>query len=239
VNNEANPMAIEVDGADVYFISSYGLKKVPIAGGAVVDIASAENASFSAIAADATHVYWTNYTLPGSTMRIAKAGGVPDTINTGDDWPSGLLLRNGRAYWTVLGSDEIKEAPVAGGSVAVFASAQPGPRWGLAADNTYLYWLTEGEWPNSLYKAPLAGGPPVLVASSPLPDSSMITTLVVDATHAYFAVPACAIAKVPLAGGPTETISFNDQTVGCPQVLTADAANLYYTSQRGITKFPK
>lgn len=233
------PSAIAVDGPNVYFTTSYNLKKVPVAGGPVVDLAPSEDAGYAQIAIDATHVYWTNYTWEGSTMRIPKAGGMPETLDSGDQWPSGIVVHNGQVYWSALSDNVIKQAPVAGGPATVFASDQPAVRMALAADSTYLYWYTEGEWPNSLYKAPLAGGPPVLVTASPEPNSSLPTTLLIDASYAYFALPSCGIAKVPLAGGATQKISLDEKTVGCPHRIAADAANIYYTSLRGITKLPK
>ncbi|UQA56753.1 hypothetical protein [Polyangium aurulentum] len=237
--NQYIPLAIQVDGADLYFMTSDALRKVPVAGGPVVDVAPAENAGYGAIATDATHVYWTNYTTPGSTMRIAKAGGMAETIASGSQWPSGLALRNGRVYWTALGDDAISHAPLGGGAAAVFASNQLAPRLGIAADDTYLYWLNEGEWPNAIYKAPLVGGAPTLVTPSPFPNASMPSTLVLDADHAYFGAAFCSIVKISLADGTTETLTFDESTVGCPMFLALDADNLYYTSQRGITKVAK
>ncbi len=93
-------------------------------------------------------------------MSIPKAGGPATTIDTGNDYPSGIVVQGGSIYWAVMGADEIRTAPVAGGAATVFASGQDHVRSGLAADSTYLYWITEGDFPNHLVKAPLAGGPP-------------------------------------------------------------------------------
>jgi hypothetical protein len=122
----------------------------------------------------------------------------------------------------------------------VFASGQKAPRSGLAADSTYLYWITEGDFPNHLVKAPLAGGPPVDVAVPP-GDASTPQSLIIDATHAYFINPStsgCGLAKVELATGAVSTIPLGG-SVGCPMFLAADAANIYYTSRAGITKVVK
>jgi hypothetical protein len=236
-DGQSSPTAVAVDATDVYFISSYDLKKVPIGGGAAVQVAPAEDASFSGLFLDDVNVYWTNYTYPGSTMFIPKAGGAPTVVDTGDNYPSGIVVRAGIIYWSVLSDDVIKQAPVAGGPATVFADDQSAPRLGFAANDTDLYWITEGDFPNQIMTAPLAGGPPVQLAVSPS-DASTQTTMVLDATHAYFVLPYCAIGKMPLAGGVVDTIT-PDPSVGCPKFLTGDAANLYYTSEVGVTKLPK
>ena len=143
-------------------------------------------------------------------------------------------------YWALFGSDEIKTAPIAGGPATVFASGQKAPRTGLAADSTHLYWITEGDLPNRLVKAPLAGGPPVVVAVSPS-DASGPQSLLIDATHAYFIGAAgfdCGLVKVELATGTVSSILLGG-SIGCPMSLAADAASIYYTSRAGITKVAK
>ncbi|MFT3770427.1 MAG: hypothetical protein QM820_33790 [Minicystis sp.] len=120
------------------------------------------------------------------------------------------------------------------------ASGQNAPRSGLATDGTDVYWITEGDFPNHLRKAPLAGGPVVDVAVSPS-DASTPQSLIVDATDAYFinpGSPGCGLVKVDLASGTVSTITLGG-SVGCPMFLAADAANIYYTSSLGITKVAK
>lgn len=237
-NGQSSPSAILVDGSDVYFITSDALMKVPAAGGPVQKVADAENATYSGLAVDADHIYWTDYTSPGRTMRIAKAGGPPEMLASGDGYPSGIAVAGGQVYWAVLSDNEIRQVPAAGGMAGVFAANQNAPRWGFASDGVSLYWLTEGDFPMHLMKAPLAGGQPSLIATSPS-QASMASTLVVDASHAYFALPECAIAKVPLAGGPVEQIAIDQALLGCPIFLAGDAANLYFTGFAGVSRIPK
>jgi len=234
------PSAIAVDATDAYFTTIYAVKKVPLVGGPAVKLSTAVDAGYAGLVLDSSNVYWTNYTNPGSTMFLPKAGGSATTVDSGDKSPSGLIVQGGSIYWAVLTDNVIKTAPIAGGAATVFASGQKAPRSGIAADATNLYWITEGDFPNHLVKAPLAGGPPALVAVPP-GDASTPQSLVVDATHAYFINPStsgCGVAKVELATGAVATIPLG-RSIGCPTNLAADAANLYYTSSAGITKLPK
>ena len=239
-NHQDLPSAIAVDATDAYFMLSDALMKVPLAGGPAVQVSPAEDASYATIALDSTNVYWTNYVNAGSAMLIPKAGGPATTLDTGIDYPSGIVVQGGSIYWAVMESNEIKTAPIAGGPATVFASGQNAVRSGLAADSTYLYWITEGDFPNHLVKAPLAGGAPVDVALSP-GDASTPQSLIIDATHAYFIdanTSNCGLAKVELATGAVSSIPLGG-SIGCPIFLAADAANIYYTSRAGITKVVK
>ncbi|MFT3770428.1 MAG: hypothetical protein QM820_33795 [Minicystis sp.] len=234
------PSAIAVDATDVYFIAANALRRVPIAGGPAASLAPANDAGYASIAIDAANVYWTNYASAGSTMLLPKAGGTPTVVDSGDEYPSGIALAGGSVYWAAMEAGAIKSAPIAGGAVTVVASGQSYPRSGLATDGAYVYWVTEGDLPNHLFKAPLAGGPAVDVAAA---SSDTITpqSLVVDATHAYFLdtdIAACGLVKVELASGAVSTIPLGG-SVGCPMFLAADAANVYCTTNLGIARIVK
>jgi len=247
--DETLPSAVKIDGSDLYYLTKEHLKKVPVAGGAAVNVAPTDASDFSgdysSIDTDATHVYWTSYKPQGATMRIAKAGGTPETIHGGDGYGAGIVVKGGNVFWSVLFSFTeaptfgIRQAPVGGGAVSTFVAGEDfAPRLGIAADDTYLYWVAEIASPDKLYKAPLTGGPPVLVGESPVASSYALPNLVIDATHAYYPQSPCSIAKVALADGTAEELTF-DKTVGCPLYVAADADNIYYASNLGVTKVPK
>lgn len=237
-NGQSSPTTILVDGPDLYFVTSDALMRVPTTGGQVAKMANAENATYSGLAVDADYVYWTDYTSPGRTMRMAKAGGAPQVLASGDAYPSGIVVSGGQVYWAVLSGNQIRQVPAAGGAATIFAADQNAPRWGFAADDMSLYWLTEGDFPMRLMKAPLGGGMPSLIVESPSP-ASMASTLVVDAAHAYFALPECSIAKAPLAGGQVDQIAVDQALLGCPLFLAGDTGNLYFTGSRGVARIPK
>lgn len=231
------PMAVRVDADQVYFLTSDALKRVPVGGNVPETLAPATDAQYGALVTDAEFVYWTNYTQPGSVQRVPKAGGEVVTLAEGDANPSGLVLQAGVLYWSALSDDRIRSVPAAGGEATVFADAVPGPRLGLAATDTHLYWMTENEFPMQLMRAPLAGGEPELIAPAPSP-ASWAVTLVLDDTYAWFTVPECGLARVALGGGEPEVHRFT-QAQGCPLQLTADADALYFTSNNGVYRLAK
>jgi hypothetical protein len=178
--------------------------------------------------------------------RVAKAGGASEVLSQGDNFPSGLVVRGGKAYWAALADDAIRSSPVAGGGVATFASTK-GPRLAIAADDTFLYWLAEGEYPMPLMKQPLAGGAAESLGAAINEPASWPTNLAVDATHVYFALPpfananylSCGIGRKPIGGGATESVAYDTAKLGCAHSLVAAGANLYFTSDRGVARIPK
>lgn len=236
-SNVYDPSGIAVDAAYVYFVDTSAVRKVPIGGGPVTALADAENAAYSAVAVDDDNVYWTNYAGLGSTMQIPKAGGPPITLDGGSHYPAGVLVTGGSVYWTAFSDYAIESAPVGGGPVVTIAADQPAPRWGLAADDTRLYWITEGTFPMEIWSVPLdAGAPPALLGLAPS-DWASATSLLVDAEYAYFSVD-CSIVRLPIGGGEP-LITTVDEALGCPRFMTQDAENVYYTSTVGVTRYPK
>lgn len=241
------PTAIVADGDDVYFLSIEGLLHVPAAGGVPYDVVSPAGAIiYPSIAYDADHLYWTDYGQPGAVRRVAKAGGASEVLGQGDNFPSGLVVRGGTAYWTALADDAIRSSPVAGGGVTTFASTK-GPRLAIAADDTFLYWLAEGEAPMPLMKQPLAGGAAESLGAAINDAGSWPTNLAVDATHVYFALPpfanpnypSCGIGRKPVGGGATESVAYDTAKFGCATWLVAAGANLYFAGDRGVARIPK
>lgn len=231
------PSHLTVDATDVYFMDSDHVQKVPIGGGPVVTMAPADNESYGTVAVDDDQIYWTNYGFMGSAERMPKGGGAPVMIDSGS-YPSALLLSGGTVYWAAMEEDEIRQAPAAGGPATLLASGQDHVRWGFAASADHLFWMTEGTFPMALWSAPLDGsGPAVQIGTSPV-DGSSPTSLVVDDTYVYFSVSYCKLVRVPIGGG-APIVTDVDMAFGCPRFMTGDADNLYYTSEVGITRFPK
>lgn len=231
------PGHLTVDATDVYFMDPDHVLKVPIAGGPVTTLAPAYNESYSAVAVDDDQIYWTNYGFKGSAERMPKAGGAPFVVDV-DSYPSALLLSGGSMYWASLELDVIKMAPTAGGPATVVASGQDAVRWGLAANADHLFWITEGTFPMALWSVPLDGSAPAAqIGVSPVQSSSP-TSLVLDDSYVYFSAYLCKIVRIPLGGG-APLVTDVDKALGCPRYMVGDADNLYYTSEVGITKYPK
>lgn len=232
-----SPSPITVDATDVYFMDSDHVMKVPIAGGAVTVVADASNDTYSAVVVDDDQIYWTNYTFMGSTMRMPKAGGAPVTVAP-DAYPAGMVVTGGQMYWSAMDADAIKSAPILGGPVTVMASNQDAPRWGIAANADHLFWVNEGTFPMQVWGVPLdASLPPAQLGVSPT-ESSVQTSLVADAAYVYFPVSYCKIVRIPVGGGQP-IVTDVAQALGCPRFMAGDADALYYTSEAGITRYPK
>lgn len=232
-----SPTTLAVDATDVYFLDWTSVKKVPLQGGAVTTVAPAENSTYSGIVVDGENLYWTNYTTPGSTMQQAKAGGAPITLHAGSQYPSGVVVTGGRVVWSALSETVIRSTPIGGGPITNVASNQDGVRWGLTADSTHLYWITEGDFPMQLWSVPLdAATPPAQIGASPS-EASVSTSLLVDDAYLYFSVE-CQIHRLPKGGGAVLTTT-PAPALGCPRFMTHDAEAVYYTSDAGVTRYPK
>lgn len=230
------PGAVAVDATDVYVLTFDHLLRVPIAGGVFTNIGTG-GAGYARIVLDNDTIYWTDGTLGGALRRMAKGGGGIMHIDDGHD-TEGLVLHDGTLYWSSIESGAIKSAPSTGGTVSVFASGQDYPRMGLITDGADLYWMNEGTFPMQLWKGPLDGSaPPAQIGVAPS-DSSWAVTFAVDSTYLYYPIPYCEIARMPLAGGPTEVFQV-DPLLGCPRFIVGEADNLYYTSDAGVTRYPK
>ena len=93
----------------------------------------------------------------------------------------------------------------------------------LAVDSTNVYWVNEG---GSIVKAPLAGGPPITLASGqPNPQA-----IAIDSTNVYWVtnvtgVAQNAVLKMPLHGGAISTLA----TGLDPRGIAVDTTSVYWT----------
>jgi len=193
------------------------------------------------LALDATHAYFSNYAEIGSVARVEKSGeGEVEVLASDEPYPAAVVTAGETVYYAVFGADRVRRVPTIGGAVADVATEQRTPRLGLATSDTHLFWVTEGDAPMRLWRAPLAGGPSELVGESPM-TASWAVTLVVDATHVYFPTPDCQIVRFPQASGAPRALNVLTfaPAAGCPLQIAADATHLYYTSTTGVFRVAK
>jgi hypothetical protein len=142
-----------------------------------------------------------------------------------------VLADAAHVYWTsdytYSAQGEVAEILLDGGSQKALATGQPGGPVALAVDATNLYWADQGTGDGgSIWKVPLAGGTPVLLASATDP-----YYLAVDATSVYWSELSTGVYRVGIDGGTVSTIApINYGGAG----IAVDANNVYFGFDESI-----
>jgi hypothetical protein len=142
---------IAVDATGIYFVSTEGVGRLPLAGGDVADLAQDYQAW--ELAVDATNVYW--YTLTSRIGKVPKEGGAMVTLVPYQEYRiQSLAVSESDVFWgansDVLRTGDhgtIRRMPKSGGAVVTVATGQLEPV-ALALDATYVYWANSG-WSGS------------------------------------------------------------------------------------------
>jgi hypothetical protein len=157
-----------VHGDILYWLdaSTAAVLRMPVAGGAPETLATARGFGVSAIAVDATNVYWPDGNQAMGVFATPVGGGTTTTLAAGVNAPLGLALDattlyfvleianpgavvsvavdDANVYWAVPGNKEngaIMSVPKGGGTAVTVATGAWDP-FALAADATSLYWTT-------------------------------------------------------------------------------------------------
>ena len=190
----APPFGVAVDAQNAYFANGPSVESVPLTGGTPSILATVVGGSQPyAIALDATFVYWTETGSSGSVMKLAKTGGTPIVIASGQNSPADIALDGAYIYWTNNGDGTVMKAPLAGGPVTTIATGQSGA-FGIAVDSTNIYW-TNNVTSGAVMTVPLVGGTPIVIASG----QNSPTGIALDQTNVYWtnnaASPTGSVAK--------------------------------------------
>jgi sugar lactone lactonase YvrE len=230
---------IAVDATSVYWTNSYtgSVMKVPIGGGAIVTLASAQGASWG-IAVNATSVYWTSAGA-GTVLETPLAGGPIVTLASGQSSPYGIAVDATNVYWVDgAGTNAVMAVPLAGGTPSRIA-VSPVPPLGIAAlpltlmpgaSAKRVYW-TAPMYPGGLVlMAPVEGGSVTTIASG----RSNPWSIAVDATTVYWGdlgtnstASTGTVMSAPLGGGTPTTLA----TQQSPSGIAVDATTLYWTNR--------
>lgn len=161
-SGSAGAVDIAVDATNAYWVGG-GVWKIPLTGGTAIPLST--GGSPTSIAVDATSAYWVDGAA-GAVMSVPIGGGTPVTIAGGLSGARGLRIDATSVYWLETGSGSVRKAPLAGGPATTLASCQS-DLTGIGLDSDNVYWSsTTGSPANvAVYRVPLAGGVPTLLAS--------------------------------------------------------------------------
>jgi hypothetical protein len=218
-----NATCLAIDPAHIYVTSSSDVVSLPLSGGAPTTIASGQTAPWGVVA-DATRVYWVNYTDPGTVMSAPLSpgeGGGPVTIASGQKYPRSIAVDGTHVYWSNASpTGSIVRAPLMGGAKTTIATGQGTPDK-IALDSTNVYWttLTDG----TVMTIPLAGGTPTTLASG----QTNPWGIALNGGYVYWTTYGGDVAKVPVSGGSMPSILASGQDM--PEGIAVDTTSVYFT----------
>lgn len=184
----SHPLAIAVDAASVYFANQGSqaagyldgtIGKAPLGGGG--DGGSwttlADNqASPSAIAVDATSVYFTDSGdasigyVNGSVQKVPLSGGTATSLATGQIGAVALAIDSRNAYYANGVGGVVASVPLDGSATFTTLASNEEQIVALAADGSSIYWTTSATsgsvTTGAVRKMPIRGGVPATVASN-------------------------------------------------------------------------
>jgi hypothetical protein len=138
----ASPTALSIDTTTAYFaLSSGSIYRVPLAGGTTTLLSSGQTQMHPFdIAADATHVYWSNNGLPSGIMRVPIGGGTATPLYSNTtSYVSGIAIDATYIYFGM--GQEVLRMPLAGGTPETIAANQGLP-FMIAVNATHVYWTS-------------------------------------------------------------------------------------------------
>jgi hypothetical protein len=187
--------AVVSDGTTVFFASGADcninfsscpageILSVPVGGGAVTTLVMQQGAPISALALDASTVYFATAgqsAFTGSIAKVAMTGGAVTTLAAGVGSPQQLLRRGSTLVWRADTDGAVVAMPVSGGAPTTLASGQLVAQV-IAADATTVF---IGTVTGIIETVPLGGGALSTLTTTSLhaPDA-----LVADAMNLYWA----------------------------------------------------
>ena len=188
------PQGLALDTEFVYWGEDVGgaaIRRVPKAGGAVVDIGRGQNFKPSSIAVDESFIYIAEAKLEGRILRIPVDGGTVDTLASGFSNPVSLVLDGDLLYWVeLIDPGSIFTTASSGGALSNLASVSGAHN--IVLDATSLYYDTGplGNEPGSrtISKLSKGGGLPVVAADCGDPNQGGLISpiyVAVDETSLY------------------------------------------------------
>jgi hypothetical protein len=234
--------AVAADATNVYWSGDKGLSKMPQDGGTPTVLAAGGGGS--ALALDATNVYYTNYDGTGNTIRkVPIEGGTPVVIASfvnptaiAVDATNVYILNDVTDSTDSTAVDPLEVAPLTGGPLVPVAQGWPwvapiggGLTRNLAVGMNSVFWADVGH----VGTLPLGGDQ----TWSVVPDNGEPLGLAMDETSVFWTdVASGEIKRMPLDGCPVSTFVSGELD---PGAIAVDATSVYWISGKGIRKAPK
>jgi hypothetical protein len=215
----------------VYWADNGGnsILRVPLAGGSVTTIASA-NSPWS-VAIDSTNIYWTTSQaavgkapLGGGTATMLVPPGTPTLVRPSFD----LAVDATGVYW-IDGAGTLQKVGLAGGmAIPLVPPSAVGNEVGIAVYGGNVYYTDSTR--NWVQQTSTAGGTPAPLAMFQLG----VSGIVADATGVYWAANETpALMKLPLGGAPMPLANTMATS------MAVDRDNFYWLNYTGIARVPK
>lgn len=230
-----------LDSDNLYFVDGSSIRKLPLAGGAEVELASASCCLPATLALGASDVYFVEWGVEDSTgshgflRSVPIAGGAVTTLASEQSFPEHLVLDGDTLFWTTRnmnGAGGIQAFGLAGQSVSQIVSATGATA--LTAAGGYVYW---GEWTGfkatRVLRVAVVGGTPELLGSFETEPVSLSVTA--DALYVALASTLNMdvtfddgrIERIPLDGSPVDTIATSQRD---PRTLAVDSTYVYWST---------
>ncbi len=166
-------------------------------------------------------------------MRVAGAGGTPESIERSDSLIGDITIQEGVLYWTASNGVFRRELTSAAATTTrlVSASANNGP---IATDSNSVYWA--GVAGDPIRKVPLAGG-----TSTDVVTGTEAFYIASDGTNIYwsdFDMQGGAFVMAPVGGGTPTVLATG---LSNPGDIAIEGSNVYFANSSTLfgTKFWK